>query len=103
MKRNLLTSVLLSDKILVRSFTLTYMLSVNERTGICQVYSLSNKKTYIMNTMNKQYRYQLESRRLTGRQLYLATCGSSGLNAEKAQCLEGRRVTIFPDSGCLEK
>lgn len=36
-------------------------------------------------------------------QLWLATCGSSGLNVEKAACLRGRRVTIFPDSGCLDK
>ena len=35
--------------------------------------------------------------------VWLATCGSSGLNAEKCQCLKGRRVVIFPDSGCLDK
>lgn len=35
--------------------------------------------------------------------LWLATCGSHGLTAEKAACLKGRRVTIFPDSGCLKE
>jgi len=35
--------------------------------------------------------------------LWLATAGSGGLSAEKVQCLQGRRVTIFPDSGCYEK
>ena len=35
--------------------------------------------------------------------LWLATAGSGGLNAEKLACLRGRRFTLFPDSGCLEK
>lgn len=35
--------------------------------------------------------------------LWLATCGCGGLNAEKVECLRGRRVTLFPDSGCYEK
>lgn len=35
--------------------------------------------------------------------LWLATCGSSGLNREKLECLRGRRFTLFPDSGCYEK
>ena len=35
--------------------------------------------------------------------LWLATCGSSGLNAEKLECLRHRHFTLFPDSGCLEK
>lgn len=35
--------------------------------------------------------------------LWLATCGSSGLSAEKLECLRGRRITLFPDSGCLDK
>ena len=35
--------------------------------------------------------------------LWLATAGSSGLNAEKVECLRDRRFTLFPDSGCLEK
>ena len=35
--------------------------------------------------------------------LWLATCGSGGLSAEKLECLRDRRFTLFPDSGCLEK
>ncbi len=35
--------------------------------------------------------------------LWLATCGSSGLNTEKLECLRGRRFTVFLDSGCYEK
>jgi len=35
--------------------------------------------------------------------LWLATAGSGGLSAEKLSCLKGRRVTLFPDSGCYDK
>ena len=35
--------------------------------------------------------------------LWLATAGSSGLNPEKVMCLQSRRFTLFPDSGCLDK
>ena len=35
--------------------------------------------------------------------LWLATAGSGGLSPEKLACLRGRRVTLFPDSGCYEK
>ena len=35
--------------------------------------------------------------------LWLATCGSGGLSPERVKCLQGRRVTLFPDSGCYEK
>jgi len=36
-------------------------------------------------------------------QLWLATGGSGGLSPEKLDCLRGRRVTLFPDSGCYLK
>ena len=35
--------------------------------------------------------------------LWLATAGSAGLSPERVQCLQGRRVTLFPDSGCYDK
>ena len=35
--------------------------------------------------------------------LWLATAGSGGLSPEKMECLRGRRVTLFPDSGCYDK
>lgn len=35
--------------------------------------------------------------------LWLATAGSGGLSPEKMACLQGRKVTLFPDSGCYEK
>jgi len=35
--------------------------------------------------------------------LWLATCGSGGLSADKMACLKGREVTLFPDSGCYAK
>lgn len=35
--------------------------------------------------------------------LWLATSGSSGLSPERVSCLKGRRVAIFPDSGCFDK
>lgn len=35
--------------------------------------------------------------------LWLATGGSGGLSQEKLNCLKGRRVTVFPDSGCYGK
>lgn len=35
--------------------------------------------------------------------LWMATGGSSGLSAEKLRPLQGRRITVFPDSGILTK
>ena len=37
------------------------------------------------------------------RHVWLATAGSGGLSREKLECLRGRRVTLFPDSGCHAK
>jgi len=35
--------------------------------------------------------------------VWLATGGSNMISAEKSQCLAGRDVTIFPDSGCYHQ
>ena len=35
--------------------------------------------------------------------IWLATCGSGGLSPERLNGLRGRRVTLFPDSGCYKK
>ena len=35
--------------------------------------------------------------------LWLATAGCGGLSSQKTACLQGRRVLLFPDSGCMEK
>ena len=35
--------------------------------------------------------------------LWLATAGCGGLSVEKTACLKGRRVLLFPDSGCYDK
>jgi transcription elongation factor Elf1 len=35
--------------------------------------------------------------------LWLATCGSNGLTADRVSCLKERKVVVFPDSGCLQK
>lgn len=35
--------------------------------------------------------------------LWLATAGSNGLTPQRLACLQGRRVTLFPDSGCYQK
>ena len=35
--------------------------------------------------------------------VWLATAGSGGLSRERTECLRGRRVTLFPDSGCRDK
>lgn len=35
--------------------------------------------------------------------LWLATAGCGGLSSEKMECLKGRTVRLFPDSGCLQK
>lgn len=35
--------------------------------------------------------------------IWLATAGCGGLTTEKTACLKGRRVYLFPDSGCYKK
>lgn len=35
--------------------------------------------------------------------IWIATAGCGGLTAEKTACLKGRRVHLFPDSGCYNK
>lgn len=35
--------------------------------------------------------------------VWIATAGCGGLSIEKTACLKGRRVRIFPDSGCYKK
>ena len=50
----------------------------------------SEKTALVMAALQPQY-------------LWLATAGCGGLSPEKVACLRGRRVTIFPDSGCYEK
>lgn len=35
--------------------------------------------------------------------IWMATGGCHGLNPEKLECLRGRRIMLFPDSGCYEK
>lgn len=35
--------------------------------------------------------------------IWVATAGSGGLSPQRVECLKGRRVTIFPDSGCYDK
>lgn len=40
---------------------------------------------------------------LLSKYIWLATGGSCGFSQEKLNCLKGRRVTVFPDSGCYKK
>lgn len=65
-----------------------HLLSKCPDTHVCLVES--EKTALIMAAYQPQY-------------LWLATAGSGGLSAEKLECLKGRHVTLFPDSGCYEK
>lgn len=65
-----------------------HLLSLRPEDQVCLVES--EKTALIMAAHQPQY-------------LWLATCGSSGLNPEKLECLRGRRFILFPDSGCFGK
>ena len=65
-----------------------HLLSLRPNAHLCIVES--EKTALIMAAHQPEY-------------LWLATAGSGGLTPEKVQCLQGRRVTLFPDSGCYEK
>lgn len=65
-----------------------HLLAVRPDDTVCIVES--EKTALIMAALKPEY-------------VWLATSGSSGLTAEKCDCLKGRRVVLFPDSGCLEK
>lgn len=65
-----------------------HLLPLRPQDQVCLVES--EKTAVVMAACQPQY-------------IWLATGGSSGLNTEKVECLKGRRLTIFPDSGCFEK
>ena len=65
-----------------------HLLPMRPEDQVCLVES--EKTALVMAAVQPQY-------------LWLATAGSGGLNAEKVECLRGRRIAIFPDSGCYEK
>ena len=65
-----------------------HLLSKRPDAHICLVES--EKTALVMAASQPQY-------------LWLATAGSGGLSPEKLACLRGRRVTLFPDSGCYDK
>ena len=65
-----------------------HLLSCRPDAHVCIVES--EKTALVMAACNPEY-------------IWLATAGSSGLSPERTKCLSGRRVTLFPDSGCYEK
>ena len=65
-----------------------HLLSLRPLDQVCIVES--EKTAIVMAALHPQH-------------LWLATCGSGGLSPERTACLRGRRVTIFPDSGCYQK
>ena len=77
-----------SDWTLYQCFFGQHLLPKRPEAHVCLVES--EKTTLIMAAHQPQH-------------LWLATSGSGGLNAEKVECLRGRRFTLFPDSGCFEK
>ena len=76
------------DFCLYQCFFGEHLLHKRPEAQVCIVES--EKTALVMAAVQPQY-------------LWLATCGSGGLNQEKLACLQGRRFTLFPDSGCLEK
>ena len=65
-----------------------HLLPLRPEANVCLVES--EKTSVVMAAYQPEY-------------LWLATGGSGGLSQEKLNCLRGRRVTIFPDSGCYGK
>ena len=65
-----------------------HLLSCRPDAHVCIVES--EKTALVMATYQPKY-------------LWLATAGCGGLSHEKMECLRGRRVTLFPDSGCYDK
>ena len=77
-----------SDWVLYQCLFGEHLLQQRPNTHVCLVES--EKTTIVMAVYQPEY-------------LWLATSGCGGLSQEKLACLRGRRVTIFPDSGCYEK
>ncbi len=65
-----------------------HLLAVHPEATVCLVES--EKTAVLLAAIYPQY-------------LWMATCGSHGLTLERVNCLIGRRVVVFPDSGCLQK
>lgn len=76
------------DWLLYQCFFGQHLLAQRPQVTVCMVES--EKTALIMAAVYPEH-------------LWMATCGSGGLSAEKCQCLQGRRVVLFPDSGCLTK
>lgn len=65
-----------------------HLLPLRPEATVCLVES--EKTAFICSVLYPEY-------------IWLATCSCSGLNAQKATVLQGRRVIIYPDSGELTK
>lgn len=65
-----------------------HLLPLRPEATVCLVES--EKTAFICSVLYPEY-------------IWLATCSCSGLNAQKAAVLQGRRVIIYPDSGELTK
>lgn len=80
--------ILPTDWQLYQCFFGQHLLAKRPEAHVCLVES--EKTALIMAASQPEY-------------LWLATAGSGGLSKEKVACLQGRRVTLFPDSGCYDK